>query len=468
MVSDAELREGNILNLFSKFVLPTIIGVVIAGIQSIIDGFFIGNVIGSAGLAGITLAYPPYVIIIAMGVIIGIGSSSLTALECGRGNIKRAVDIVNTAFPLCLFSGAVFTIGGLVFCETSIGLLGESGPALIFAREYLRIIFLGSVFMVLTIALDPLVRNDGKPKLCMNIMIAGVVLNVVLDYLFVMRMGLGMSGAATATVLSFALPALLLMSYLFGSKAKMKLRFRTMSFKIKILEDILRAGFPSFVMQISLALVLFSHNYMLLRYGSETAVSAYGIIGYIFSIFYMLFEGVAMGAQPIIGFNYGAGSYKRVLKTLKLAMLACSLIGAFGFAMLYFFPTDIIKIFSRNDPELLKVTLRGMNFFMFSLLVEGTVLLTAIYYQSINKVREALFINLGKIFFLLFPLLFILPLFFNLKGVWAASPTAEYIMALIVLAMLTKEFKFLRSNKKEIRENSRSVNIRYPEKTEVS
>jgi len=468
MVSDEELRSGNILNLFWKFAFPAVVGVVIAGIQGIIDGFFIGNIIGSQGLAGITLAYPPYLAIIGVGVIIGIGSSSLTALELGKGDMKQALEIVHNAFPLCLLSGAIFTIGGLIFCETSISLLGASGPALTFAREYLRIICAGSIFMILTIALDPLVRNDGKPGLCMNIMIAGVVLNVVLDYLFVMRMGMGMSGAAIATILSFALPAVLLMHYLFGSEAKLKLRLKTMRFKIGTLLQILRAGLPSFVMQMSLALVLFAHNYMLLRHGSELAVSAYGIIGYVFSIFYMLFEGVALGVQPIIGFNYGAGSYGRVSKILKLTILSCIFIGVLGFALLYFFPEDVVRIFSRDDSELLKITLRGMNIFMFSLLVEGTVLLATIYYQSINRVRAALFINLGKIFVLLFPLLFILPLYFGLDGVWSASPVTEYIMLLVVLVMLSKEFEFLRNKKKEVEENSRFVIFRHAENAETS
>ncbi|MDR7667122.1 MATE family efflux transporter [Methanosarcina sp. Z-7115] len=448
MVSDEEMRSGNIVNLFWKFALPAVVGVVIAGIQGIIDGFFIANVLGSEGLAGITLAYPPYLALIGVGVIIGIGASSLIALELGKGNTKGALDIVHNAFPLCLLSGAIFTAGGLLFCETSISLLGTNGPALTFAREYLRVIFMGSVFMILTIALDPLVRNDGKPKLCMNIMIAGVVVNVVLDYLFVMRMGMGMSGAATATIISFALPAMLLVHYLFGSEAKLKLRLKAMKFKIGTLLQILRAGLPSFVMQFSLALVLFAHNYMLLRYGSELAVSAYGIIGYVFSIFYMLFEGIALGVQPIIGFNYGAGCYDRVSKTLKLTMLSCILVGAFGFLLVSFFPERVVQIFSQDDSELLEVTLRGMNIFMFSLLVEGTVLLTAVYYQSINRVRAALFIHLGKVFVVLFPLLFILPVFFGLDGVWAASPAAEYIMLLVVLVMLSKEFKFLRHNGK--------------------
>ena len=221
-------------------------------------------------------------------------------------------------------------------------------------------------------------------------------------------------------------------------------------------------------MQFSLALVLFAHNYMLLRYGSELAVSAYGIIGYVFSVFYMLFEGIALGVQPIIGFNYGAGLYERVSKTLKLTMLSCILVGAFGFVLMYFFPDNVVRIFSQNDSELLEITLQGMNIFMFSLLVEGTVLLTSIYFQSINRVRAALFINLGKIFVILFPLLFILPLFFGIDGVWSASPAAEYIMLFVVLGMLSKEFKFLKNGKKKAEKKSRFVTFRPAENLEAS
>jgi Na+-driven multidrug efflux pump len=345
------------------------------------------------------------------------------------------------------------TIGGLVFCETSLNLLGASGLVLTFAGEYLRIIFMGSVFIVLTLALDPLVRNDGKPKLCMKIMIASLIVHVVFNYLLVMRMGLGMSGVAAATVLSFALPAVLLMCYLFGNDATLKLQLKTMRFKIGISIHILQAGLPSFLMQLSLALVLFGYNYMLLRYSSELVVSAYGIIGYVFSIFYMLFEGIAFGVQPIIGFNYGAGHYKRVSKILKVAIISCILIGAFGFLLIYLLSESIVQIFMKDDSILLEITLRGMNIFMFSLLVEGTVLLTAIYYQS-NKISVAFFINLGKLFLFLFPLLLILPHFFGLDGVWFASPAAEYIMLFVILGMLSKEFKSLRNGEVETDDSS--------------
>jgi Na+-driven multidrug efflux pump len=240
-----------------------------------------------------------------------------------------------------------------------------------------------------------------------------------------------------------------------------------MEFKMETLTQILQAGLPSFMMQMSLALVLFTYNYMLFRYGSELAVSAYGIIGYVFSIFYMLFEGIALGVQPIIGFNYGAGCYERVSKTLKLSIFSCILIGAFGFVLIYLFPESVVRIFSQDDSKLMEVTLRGMSILMLSLLVEGVVLLTAIYYQSINKVKEALFINLGKIFLFLLPLLFILPPLFGLDGVWSASPVAEYIIVGVVLGMLSKEFKFLKNGKKEAEKNSRFVSFKRAEKIEA-
>lgn len=461
MVSAEEMGSGNILNLFWKFTFPAVVGFVIASIQGIIDGFFIGNVLGSQGLAGITLAFPPYVVINGIGVLIGIGASSLIALELGKGNTKRALDILHNAFPLCLFAGVALTVGGLIFCETSISLLGASGSALTYAHEYIRIIFMGSVFMVLTLTLDPLVRNDGRPKLCMNIMIVGVIANIVLDYLFIVRMGMGMSGAAIATVISFALPAVMLMYYLFGKKAKLKLRLKAMRFKIETLIQILQAGFPSFTTQLSLALVLFAYNYMLLKHGSELAVSAYGIIGYIFSFFYLLFEGIALGVQPIIGFNYGAGYYERVSKALKLSIFSCIIVGAFGFLLVYSFPEGLVSIFSRGDPELMEVTLRGMSILMLSLIVEGTVPLTVVYYQTTNRVKAALFINLGKYFVFLFPLLLILPPFFGLDGVWFASPAAEYIMLVVVLGMLSKELKFLKNGKKEAKKSSRFFTFKH-------
>jgi len=162
MVSDEEIGSGNILNLFCKFVFPAVVGVVIAGIQGIIGGFFIGNAVGSQGLAGMTLAYPPFVVIIGVGVLIGIGSSSLTALELGKGNINGALEIVHNVLPLCFLAGAVLTAGGYVFCETSLGLLEASGPALTFAREYLRIICMGSVFIVLLLYWSGLWSMNGN------------------------------------------------------------------------------------------------------------------------------------------------------------------------------------------------------------------------------------------------------------------------------------------------------------------
>ncbi|WP_279385022.1 MATE family efflux transporter [Methanosarcina barkeri] len=184
---------------------------------------------------------------------------------------------------------------------------------------------------------------------------------------------------------------------------------------------------------------------MLLSYGSELAVSGYGIIGYVFSIFSLIFEGIAVGTQPIIGFNYGARCYSRVAGTLKIAVISCLVAGLIGFMLLSMYPEQFILIFNRDSPKLLEITLNGMEIFVFALLTHGTVMLGSVYFQSINKIRYALFIQLGTVFLFLLPLLWILPPLLDLNGVWLATPAAEFLMFLVVLGLLWKEFGFLKN-----------------------
>jgi putative MATE family efflux protein len=448
MVTEEQLRSESIGKLFRSFVFPAIMGIVVAGVQTIIDGYFIGNGVGSQGLAGVTLAFPAVMLIVAVAVMMGMGSSSLVALELGRSNRDKAGKIVANVFPLVFVVSAVITIMGLAFGDSLLSLF--DAPAIVqdMANDYLRVVFIGSVFFLLTITLDPLVRNDGYPMIAMNIMVISVLVNLVLDYVFVMKMGMGVTGAAIATVIAFALSAVRLTLHFFSSKAGLTVNLGNMKFEPRIVHRILESGLPSFAMQLSVSILFFAHNFVLLRYGSDAEVSAYGIMGYSFSIFYMLFEGIAVGVQPIIGFNYGAGLYDRVCRTLKLAMTACVTVGALGFLIFFLFPEKVVQFFTPGDPLLLEVTVGGMRIFVLSLLVQGIVVVNATYYQSINRVRSALFIHLGKIFVFLLPLLFTLPMVFGLKGVWFATPVADYLMIFIVMVMLAEELKELRGENK--------------------
>ncbi len=447
MIDEQEMRYGSIGKLFLKFALPATIGFIVAGIQGVIDGFFIGNAVGSQGLAGVTLAFPALIAIVAVGHMIGIGTSSLVALARGRGDLQEALRLVHNAFPLLLLAGIGLTAFGLAFSDSYLRLLGASGTAFAMANAYLRVLFAGSVFMLLAIALDPLVRNDGKPGFAMICLVVGVLINLGLDYIFVMRMGMGVTGAAVATVIAFSISGILLSLYLFSRWAGLRLNHRAFCLEPRTIIKIMKIGLPSFAMQFSTFFLLFTNNYMLLRYGSELAVSGYGIIGYVFSIFSLIFEGIAVGTQPIIGFNYGARCYSRVAGTLKMAFISCLGTGAAGFLFLSIFPEQVIRIFNHDSPELLEITLNGMEIFIFSLLAQGTVMLGSVYFQSINKVRSALFIQLGKVFLFLLPLLLILPPLLGLNGVWLATPAAEFLILMVVLGLLWQEFGFFRSRK---------------------
>jgi putative MATE family efflux protein len=343
---------------------------------------------------------------------------------------------------------AVITIAGLAFGDSLLSLFDAPVVVQDMANDYMSAVFIGSVFFLLAMTLDPLVRNDGYPTIAMNIMVISVLTNLVLDYVFVMKMGMGVSGAAIATVIAFSLSAVRLTLHFFSSKAGLKMSLGNFRFEPRSVLKILESGLPSFAMQLSLSVLFFAHNFVLLKYGSDADVSAYGIIGYSFSIFYMLFEGIAMGVQPIIGFNYGAGLYDRVCRTLKLAMMTCVAVGALGFLIFFLFPEKVVQFFTPGDPFLLGVTVDGMRIFVLSLLVQGVVVVNATYYQSINRVRSALFIHLGKIFVFLLPLLFTLPMIFGIKGVWFATPAADYLMFFIVMVMFAEELKELRGENK--------------------
>jgi putative efflux protein, MATE family len=464
MVNDHQLCHDSICSLFCRFTLPAVAGIVVAGIQTIVDGFFIGNGVGSQGLAAITLAFPVLMFIVAIGIMFGIGSSSLVALELGCGNRKRARRIVANVFSILILLGAAISATGLLFLHHLIALLGASSSSGAMVEDYLGIILAGAVFVLFSLAMEPLVRNDGRPVFAMKIMVVSVLINVLLDYVFVIRMGLGMGGAAFATMIAFAMISVLNASHFFSSRAKLRVGIRDFAIDYILLGQIIRSGMPSFVMQFSISLLLLVHNFMLLRYGSEVEVSAFGIIDYSFSMFYMLFEGIAMGMQPIIGFNYGAGLYGRVSRTLKLAMLASFVVGVAGFMLFTIFPGVVAGIFNPDDAHLLGVTVNAMRIFMVSLLVQGVIVVNATYYQSVNKIRSSMLIHLGRVFVFVLPLLFMLPALFGLTGIWLATPVADVMMFVVVMFMVSGEIKRLEEKKLEClmsREKCKNITPQY-------
>lgn len=448
MVSDEEMLSDSVWSLFRRFTFPAMAGILVAGIQTIIDGVFIGNGVGSDGLAGVTLAFPFVMFIVAAGIMIGMGSASLVALELGRSHRDRARGIMSNVFPLVFAAGLVITAMGLFLGPSLIGMFDASDTVRSMSEDYMNVIFMGSVFILLALTLDPLVRNDGYPLLAMRAMILAVLVNIVLDYVFVIRLDMQLFGAALATVLAFGLSASILSIHFFSKKTGLRVSFGTMRFQFREVLRIVESGLPSFAMQLSVAVLFLAHNFVLLQYGDEGVISAYGIIGYSFAIFYMMFEGVAVGVQPIVGFNYGAGRYDRVQETLKLAMAACVAIGSIGVIIVYLVPEMVVGIFNPDTEEILETTVIGMKIIVASLLVQGIVVVNATYYQSINRVGYALFIHLGKIFVFMLPLLLALPMFFGLHGIWFATPVADYLMFAVVMVMLYEELKVLKGEKR--------------------
>lgn len=448
-MTEQELAIESVSRLFRKFTLPAVVGFIIGGIQIIIDGYFIGNVVGSPGLASVTLVYPLLIVMIAIALLLGTGSAALVALELGKGNRKQAHKIASDLYPLIILTGGIFALIGLFFSEPLLTLIGAKGTVFEMANIYLKTMFFGAVFFIAGISLESMVRNDGRPTFVMIITALSASTNIILDYFFVMKWGMGMQGAAIATILAFAIPSTVHTYYFFSHHAKLRLHLSDISPDIRIIASILKAGFPAFVMQTSLAVLVFSYNHMLLVYGTEIAVSSYGVIQYSFSIIFMIFEGISAGVQPIIGYNYGAKLYDRVYTAMKMTLSACFMVGLMGFSIFFLFPETIIRSFNPNDPELLETAILGMRIFMSGLVVEGMIIAVAVYFQSVNKVKPSLFIQFGKIFLFILPLLFILPRYYGLTGVWLATPIGQYLMFVVVTIMFFKEIISLQKKNEE-------------------
>lgn len=445
MVND--LAKDNISKLFIKYSYPAVIGMLISGIYAIVDGIFIGQGVGQIGLASVAIALPALYFNAALALLVGLGTSAQIAINLGKGQKDKAKRYLGSGIGLAIILSIVITLTSLVFLRPLMILFGGKGEILEMAIDYGRVIFAGTIAQIFSLSLDSLVRNDGKPNLAMKTMIVGAITNIVLDYLFVMKFNGGVVGAAVATISGQCLVSAILLGNFFSKSSSLRLTLRDISFDTKFIMDIIKSGIPSFGAQFSLSLVLIIHNNLFMTYGTSLDISTYGIVGYVFSLFYVVFIGLSQGIQPLIGYNYGAKKYERVKEILKLASIVSLAFGVIGVSIIYIFPEEIASIFNNKNIELVKNTAIALKIYLIGLPAVGFVLVSASYFQSVVKDLYANITALGRSFIFLVPLLFILPQYLGIKGIWFATPAADFIGFLVTILLLKKDMGRLGINK---------------------
>ena len=450
MRGQARLGEEKISKLLMEFSIPAIIGMVVNTLYNIVDRMYIGNIkdIGGLALTGVGITMPIMTIIMAFGMLIGIGTSARISLKLGEHKREEAEKHLGNAFTLIIVASVLITIIGLVFMHKILGLFGASADTEVYAREYMQIIFFGTIFNMLSFGLNHSIRSDGSPKVAMLSMLIGAGTNIILDPIFIFVFGMGVRGAAIATVISQIVSTIWILYYFTKGKSNLKIKREYLSLDKAIVLSIFSIGVSPFSMQIAQSIVQVLANNALKTYGGDLAIGAMTIINSVAMIFMMPIFGLNQGSQPIIGYNYGAEKYKRVKQAVKSATIVATIIVSIGWIITQAAPHLLISIFNR-DEQLVGIASTGMRIFLFMLPVVGAQVISSNYFQSIGKAKISMFLSLLRQVILLIPCLIILPKIFGLTGVWLAGAVADGLSSLITLIIFSMSVRKLK-DKEEI------------------
>lgn len=448
------LAKEPIGKLLIKYSVPAIIGMIVNALYNVVDRIFIGNIpdVGSLAITGVGVTMPIMTIILAFGMLIGIGATSNISIKLGQGNKKEAEKIIGHVISLSLIIGLTLSVLGIIFGENILNLFGASKGTLYYAKSYIYIILGGTTFSILAFALNNTIRADGNPRLAAIIMVVGCLTNIVLDALFIFKFNLGIQGAAYATVISQIITAVWALYYYVSGNSN--LRFRKSSLKLdkKLVGIIFAIGVSPFMMQIATSLVQVIANNSLKIYGGDLAIGAMATISSITLLFLMPIFGINQGSQPIIGFNYGAKQYDRAHKAVKLSMIAATIILTTAAIITQIFPETIIGMFNK-DPELMKVSVRGVRMYLLMLPIIGISIAGSDFILAIGKAKLAMGLSILRQVVILIPVMLILPKFLGLDGVWIAQPISDIGSTIITATIVIRQMKSVKKkyeNKNEI------------------
>lgn len=436
-----QLRTEPIGKLLLKFSIPAIVGMVVNALYNVVDRMYVGWM-GPLAMTGIGLNLPFMTIIMAFGMLIGIGGAANVSIKLGQGKKEEAERILGNAVTALIVIMLVVTALGLAFKRPLLYLFGASEATIGYADDYITIIFLGSIFQGLGFGINNIIRAEGSPKTAMYTMLLGAIINVILDPIFIFTFGMGIKGAAIATVISQIATAVWVMAHFMRGKSKLHFKMANLKPDFKILSSVVAIGISPFSMQVAASVVTIISNNALKTSGGDLAISAMTVINAIAIFFMMPIFGINQGTQPIIGYNYGAKAYDRVKEALTKAVIAGTAISTFGFIMTQFLTVPLIKIFN-SDPALIETTRFGMRVFLCMLPVIGFQVISANYFQAVGKAPKAMFLSLLRQVIILIPMLLILPRFFGLTGVWLAGPIADFTASLMTALFLIREMRHL-------------------------
>lgn len=431
-------------SLLFKLAVPAVIGLLLQSVYMMIDGIFVGQSVGSEGLAAVNITMPVLQVSTALAFMLMVGGSTYTAMALGRGDLKEAKRIYAMIGKVLLLVSSVLCVLGVLFSELLATMLGAQGSVAGMASNYLRYISLFLPVLLFAMYLDGGMRLIGKPLIAMYVLVGTAVLNVGLDYLFIVKLQMGVTGAAVATGLAQLVGLLTLLPYFTGKEALLKLYWVPLD--VSLLKPVLLNGFSEFATGIATGIATFLFNVILIRLKGPAGVSAYAIVSYMAMIIFMIYLGIAMAMQPIVSYNVGAGDQNRGEKAMRYAAGVSAAIGVISGVVLFAFSEQLSVVFVGDQPGLVDLVRTAGRFAAFMFLPAGINVMMSAYFTAIDRPAESAVVALLRSLGFVGVGLFVLPIFFGIYGVWASLPVAEVATLVVSYWMLTVLLKMHKGN----------------------
>ncbi len=439
-----ELGTQSIRSLLLKYAMPGIIAMTAMSLYNMVDSIFIGHGVGAMALSGLTVAKPFMDICAAFGTLVGVGASSLVAIKLGEKDYRSANDILANVIILNVLLGALIMVVGLYWLDPILYAFGASEITIVYAREYMEIILWGNILTHIYYGLNSMLRSIGHPRISMYATILAVSLNVILDPIFIFVLDMGVKGAALATIISQVVSVIVELIIFLNPKEVIHFHRGIWRLRRDITMRALGIGTAPFLMHMAACFVVIVLNNQLKRYGGDMAIATFGITNRFMFFFSMIVMGIQQGMQPIVGYNYGAHLYARMLRAFKLSVYCATCVMGVLWLFGVVYPEGFIRLFT-HDELLIAQSISPARAMLCVMFAVGFPMVTGNFYTSIGMAKKAIFLSLTRQVLFLIPLILCLPLLFDsmgwapIWGVWCALPISDSLSSMTAAIMINRD-----------------------------
>ena len=426
--------------LLVEYAVPAIIAMTAASLYNMVDSIFIGKGVGPLAISGLTITFPLINLAAAFGSLVGVGASTLLSVKLGQKDYDTAQRILGNVLVLNFIMGGVFMILSLLFLDPILYFFGASENTIGYARDYMEIILYGNIITHVYLGLNAILRSSGHPQKAMYATIATVILNSILDPIFIFVLDWGIRGAAIATIIAQVVALLWQLKFFSNKNAMLHFHRGIFWLRKRIVFDSLAIGMSPFMMNMASCLVVILINQGLQKYGGDMAIGAFGIVNRIAFVIVMIVMGLNQGMQPIAGYNFGARAFDRVSRVLKITIIVATCITTLGFLLSMMFSVPMVSVFT-DDQDLINQAARGLRITLCVFPIVGVQMVVSNFFQSIGMPAKEIFLSLTRQLLFLVPLLIILPRYFEQQGVWISMPIADGIASILAFVLLVWQLK---------------------------